>query len=159
MSDTEFSIDEEMPSTAEGEFDFDPDNIRINFSSDEAESKALEPIKEAGWYKVTVHDGEVRASKSEKNPGKPYWALTLKVQEGKHKGRNVWTKATGHYDPDRDGTSIKVPPLHEIIGKEFEAKVIYVPPKGGYNDKNEVKGFRGLNQNSDGEAVGASLMP
>lgn len=180
MTDTEFSIDSELPDDPSQmpAADFDPDNIRVNFSTEEAEAKTFEPIKKNGWYKVAITDGEMKAcGPNSKNPGKPYWNLRLTIQEGEYENRNFWDNVmlfhpalyslaqlmTAH-GKNIEAGDFTVPPLTEIVGTGlvFEARIVYVPAnaKGneGYDEKNNIRGYRQI-KGSEDAAVGSSLMP
>lgn len=151
--------------TGNGNVESDVSDLRVNFSEEEASSEArdFEPLP-GGKYLVRITDYEVRRSTSEKNYGKPYWALTLTVQnEGKYNGRKVWSnvmlfdgalyslaqllKAIGREDALKSG---KIPSGDELVGKEVTinlAKQRDTYKEQQYADgenyfKNEVKGFK-----------------
>lgn len=160
----------------------DVEELKLNFSAEEAGSvvRDFSPIP-AGKYHVKVTDGEVKRSTSSKNYGKPYYALTLTIQDGPHVDRKLWAnvmlfsgalftiaqimKAMGR-NPNKD----KVPTLDELQGQDFTATVAKVVDKykieqGEWDAssgepkpmKNEVKGFSAyLVDTVSGEA---SLMP
>ena len=131
--------------------------LHVNFSEEEAASEAQGgELIPRGEYVVRITDGELRASKSEKNSGKPYYNLEFTIQEGKYQGRKVWTnvmlfqpalytlsqllKALGH--KVTAGTSVEVPTIEELIGKEV---VIVTKIKKGddnYDDRTEVSGIK-----------------
>jgi hypothetical protein len=72
--------------------------LYIDFSSEEAssESRDFEPLP-SGKYLVTITDVQLKASKSEKNYDKPYYAFEFTVAEdksgGQYVGRKTWTNA------------------------------------------------------------------
>src|SRR5215203_3323478 len=96
------------------------DDLRVNFSTEEAESKAFDfdPIP-SGKYHVKVTEITDKESTSEKNFGKPYWNVELTIQDGKYADRKLWAnvmlfdgalyslaqllKATGHEDAMKSG--------------------------------------------------------
>src|SRR5882757_8001988 len=115
------------------------ENLKVNFSTEEVASEtkifnALPP----GFYKVAVtkvEDGTV--SNNEKgNFGKPFWKLQLKVQDGVHANRVLFSnvmlfdgalhtaaqllKAVGMGDLVKKGT---IPPGHTLLGKVVDANV------------------------------------
>lgn len=159
--------------------DVDVSNLRVNFSDEEAASEArdFEPIP-GGKYAVKITDYEIRKSTSEKNFGKPYWALTLTVQDGKYEGRKLWTnvmlfngalyslsqllKAIGREDALKSG---QIPSGDELLGKDVV--VVVAKQRDTYKEeqygdgekyfKNEVKGFKSANAlQTSGEG---SLLP
>lgn len=137
--------------------------IVVNVSSKEQAAGTFEPIP-AGWYKMTISDGELVESKSKKNKGKPMYNLEFTVQEGKFEGRKTRTnaclwegalytivnllKALGY---TVDEGALEVPEIDELLGKDVMAKVAIRPPqeivqedgsKKTYDEQNEVKGFK-----------------
>lgn len=145
-------------------------NIRVNFSQQEAESKALDfsPLP-SGKYKAVVFEvkNEVCGPDS-KNPGKPMWNITFRVTEGPYEDRRVWTramlfegalyttsqllKATGHADAIETGN---IPAGHTLVGEEVVINVVkqrdtYREKRDGDGTekmyKNEVKGITSLSE-------------
>lgn len=166
------------PESSEAEVDLE--NLRVNFSEEEASSEArdYEPLP-TGKYHVTIFDGEVAFSQSQANPGKPYWKLTLQVQDGKYEGRRLWgnvmlwdgalfslaqiLKAVGREDALKSG---KIPAVNELIGKDLvvtaqKLQDTYKMEKEGIDPKTaspeersyktEVKGYKPW----DGKPVGS----
>jgi hypothetical protein len=159
--------------------------LHVNFTDQEASSEArvYTPVP-TGWYKATVYEIEDAECGSEsKNPGKPYWKLTLKCsQDGEYEGRNFWTnvmlfdgalysltqllKATGYNVSSGD---FEVPDPDELIGKEVVVSVARQLDKYAMKDappdeprifKNEVKGFKAVDGFQTGAAKGkGSLLP
>jgi hypothetical protein len=155
------------------------DTLKVNFSDEEAGSEARDfEALPTGKYHVTIFDGELKESQSQKNPGKPFWSLTLQIQDGKYEGRRLWAnvmlfegalyslaqllKAIGRDDALKSG---KVPAIDELLGKDCvvtAAKVLdsYKMEKDGIDPKTagpderiyktEVKGFKAW----DGAPVG-----
>jgi hypothetical protein len=111
--------------------------IRVNFSDEEASSEARDftPLP-SGKYNVFITDGETKESKSEKNRGKPFWALEFTVSDGPYESRKLWTnvmlfegalyslvqllKATGREDALQSG---EIPPLDFFIGQQVTLNV------------------------------------
>lgn len=145
--------------------------LQVNFTNDEADSEArvFAPAP-TGWYKCSIFDIEEAESTSEKNPGKPYWKLTLQcTQEGDHFKRRFWgnvmlwdgalyslaqlMKAVGREIP-KDGT-FEIPDPEELIGIEILVSVAKqrdtyqmekpeYDPSEGVIFKNDVKGYKPL---------------
>jgi hypothetical protein len=149
-------IDTDVPSFDD---DFDTDDfpeLHVNFTDEEAASKALEALP-TGKYKVTITKCELKKSQSAKNNGKPMYAMTFKVFDGPYAKRQIWSyimlwdgalyslnqlmNATGF--STRSG-QIRVPRPSELIGKQLTVRGIKVPPKDGYDEKFEVKGYKAL---------------
>lgn len=146
----------------------DLSNLRVNFSEQEASSEArdFDPVP-SGKYNVAITDIEVRFSTSEKNNGKPYWAVEMTCQEGKYENRKFWgnvmlfegalfslsqlLKATGFGDrvDPKSKTYGKIPSGDELVGKQLTINVVktrdtYKEKQNGDGEKlfkNEVKGY------------------
>lgn len=151
--------------------DIDPDgftdegftDLHINFSDEEAASEAIAAVP-SGKYDVVINKVELKASKSEKNPGKPFYAISMKITDGPYAKRNIFTnvmlwsgaayslaqlmKACGF--PVNQG-KIRVPRPEEFLGQELSVRGVKVPAQGQYDEKYEVKGFMKL---GGGVAVG-----
>lgn len=170
---------------SEPQIDFDPSELRVNFSEKEAESEARDytPVP-TGKYHCAITEIETRFSNSEKNKGKPYWAVTLVVQNGPYADRKFWAnvmlwdgalyslaqlmKAVGRHDVLETG---QIPNPDELLGEQVKVSVVktldqYKIDKakeaGEENPapvyKNEVKGFSALDGASSGSGA-SSLMP
>jgi Protein of unknown function (DUF669) len=75
-----------------GEEEFDESQLNVRFTTEEAESQARSyEALPSGRYKVYITDITRKTSTSDKNFGKPYWAMTLTVAEGPYEGRRLWT--------------------------------------------------------------------
>jgi len=76
----------------------DDGDLYVNFTDEEAaaESRDMEPLP-TGKYLVIISGVDMRESKSDKNFGKPYYAIEMTVVEdkagGKFVGRKCWTNA------------------------------------------------------------------
>jgi hypothetical protein len=141
--------------------------IKVVATSQEASSAPRDPLP-AGKYLVSVTDGNLKASKSQKNSGKPYYALELTVNDGKYDGRKLWTNvmcfegalysivqmlkalgvefdASGNFQvPAHDENEI--PELDWFIGQQFVVAVKITPPSKGpdgkeYDARNDVKSW------------------
>ena len=173
-------------------FDNGPENsqdigdLRVNFTDEEAGSEARDyEALPTGKYHVAIFDGEIKFSgENAKHPGKPFWALTLQIQDGKYEGRRLWAnvmlfegalyslaqllKAIGREDALKTG---QIPALDEILGKECVVTAqksldVYkmtkdgVDPKTASGDervyKTEVKGFKPWDGNPVGVIGGES---
>jgi hypothetical protein len=106
--------------------------IHVNFTDQEASSEArdFDPLP-TGKYNVYITDIELKESTSEKNFGKPYWAMEFTVADGPYVDRKLWTncmlfdgalytlsqllKATGHEDAIKTG---KIPDAETFIGQQ-----------------------------------------
>jgi len=179
-----------LPSGAGGPEDSeDLQDLRVNFSEEEATSEALDfsPVP-TGKYNVAITDIEVRRSTSEKNPGKLYWSVEMTVQDGPYEKRKFWgnvmlfdqalyslaqlLKATGFGDrvDPKSKTHGKIPSGEELISKQLTISVVKTRDKyreaemadGSKLYKNEVKGYSALGA---GKTVGtasagsSSLLP
>lgn len=159
------------------------DNLKVNFSDEEATSEArtFAPVS-PGWYKCAitkVEDASVQ-SNEKGNFGKPMWNVTFVVQSGPFAKRNFWSsimlwngalfaasqllKAAGFGDLVKKNT---IPQGEVLLGKVIEVQVNRAHNKKeenalrevGINEsvyKNEVKGYRAVQAASDSSS---SLMP
>jgi len=140
--------------------------LKINLSDEElaSEGRSFDPLP-TGNYICNITDIELRESKSEKNPGAPYWAVEMTVQEGPHIDRKIWAnvmlwagaafslvqllKATNMLNVD-DKNNVIVPSADDLVGKQVLAVVKkqrdkYAEERDGdgvAQFKNEVKGFK-----------------
>jgi hypothetical protein len=191
MSDTSLLPDGGGPEdTADGVEGFDVSDLRVNFSEKEADSKAIdfEPIP-TGKYQVCITEWEVKRSTSEKNNrknyGKPYWALTLTIQNGPYENRKLWwnvmlfdgalyslTQLMESLGYSVAAGEFKVPNADELVGRDFIVNVSKLVDKykieqgewdgkGPKPMKNEVKGAKALGDGSEATAGSgsSSLMP
>jgi hypothetical protein len=157
---------------ADDEFDdeLDLENLRVNFSTEEASSEGRDSFEAlpSGRYPVVIFDGETRRVKdnAKGNKGKPFWNLQFAVTEdmewctnrrffgsvmlfkGALYSLSQLMKALGE---DIDAGDFKVPPIDDLFGQEIEISVqkvkdTYKMDRDGIpaNEpiyKNEVKGY------------------
>lgn len=80
-----------------GDDDFDINNLRVNFSQQEESSEARDftPLP-AGKYHVAITECEVKRVTNPPQPGKtdnrgkPFYAVTVTVQDGPYENRKLW---------------------------------------------------------------------
>jgi len=68
---------------------FGESELRVDFSDEElaSEGRSYEPAP-TGKYPVTITEWEPKVCGPEsKNPGKPFWAIRLRVNDGKYEGK------------------------------------------------------------------------
>lgn len=96
----------------------------LNMSDQEAESKEFE-YPPSGEYTCRITDLELKeVQKAGQNFGKPFWKLTLVVEEGSYTGRTIPTSVMLY-----DGALYSIKQLCEAIHPEFiEGKAIKLPP-------------------------------
>jgi hypothetical protein len=157
--------------------------IKVVLSEKEANSKPLDPIP-SGWYLVTISDVELKESKSQKNAGKPYYAIEHTVAEGPHEGRKVYSNvmlfegalysavqlvAALSGDQPTEG-ELEVPDPDELIGEQLLAKVKITPKRQvkddstgemkEYDARNDIGGYKPASaQASTTAAKSSSLLP
>lgn len=172
----------------EDSVDINATELRVNFSDEEASSEAFsfEPLP-SGRYPVTITEWEMKRSTSEKHNGKPYWALTLRVNDEveNYGGRKLWAnimlfegalyslsqlmKALGGEFEEVLKTG-KIPHGDSLVGKEVIAVVAKKVDKwkidqgewdgtGPKPMKNDVSGFKPINAGSMSSGGSNSLMP
>jgi len=157
-------VDPDMPTGLDPD-DFDNEampDIVVEFSDQEAASKALEALP-TGKYNVVIKKVELRASKSEKNFGKPMYNLTLQVTEGPYTKRTIyslvmlWAGAAYSLNQLMTATgfttqqgSVRVPKPNQLVGKELTIRGIKVAARTvkkddgtetTYDERFEVKGY------------------
>jgi hypothetical protein len=135
--------------------------LKVNFSSEEASSEARSiELLPRGEYHVKIFDVEERESQSEKNNGKPYWAIQFKVQDGKYADRSVWCncmlfegalytfaqlmKALGY---DTSEGEFEVPDEDTLVGRDVVVSVVVQGKRKGpdgneYEARNDVRGIK-----------------
>jgi hypothetical protein len=75
--------------TESAQEEIDLSELRVNMSSQEAEAESF-PDLVPGKYRVAIFKVAVQRSKSDKNPGKPLYNVTYKVQDGQYKGAQIF---------------------------------------------------------------------
>jgi hypothetical protein len=132
------------------------DGIRVNFSGKEAKAEGQSvKVLPRGEYHVKVTDGSLEEVKddSKGNQGKPYYKLELTVQSGEFTGRRLTAsamlfegalytisqimKAMGL---ETEGDTI-IPPLADIIGRDFIVGVTVRKANDDYDESNNVRSF------------------
>lgn len=168
--------------------DIDIEDLRVDFSSEEASSEARDfsPVP-SGNYHVAITNVDLKKSTSQKNPGKPYYAIEMTCQQdGTYKDRKFWgnvmlwngalyslsqlAKAL-HIEDEVIGQG-KVPTPDQLLGEELIIGVVKVRDKyrEEQNDdgeklfKNEVKNYRPLDGSASVKLAGSGggshdLMP
>jgi len=158
--------------------------IKVNLSKEEASSKPFELLPK-GQYKVTVSDCELKESKSQKNPGKPYYAMELTITEGKYEGRKLFTnvmlwsgagytlgqllQAAGLSDGSAGEINVPSPEwwLSECpdmiavvrVQRERTVKDPQTNEEKTYDERNEVSGFKKVEAGVSTASAGNSLLP
>lgn len=167
---TDAMVDDEFPEGMDPTDDFDSDvpEITVDFSDEEAASKALEALP-SGKYNVEITKVELKRSQSDKNPGKPYYSIVMRVFEGPYTKRTVygnvmlWQGAAYSLNQLMNATGFatksgpnRVPSPQELIGKRLTIRGVKVPPKGEYDEKFEVKGYMPLKDGAVASAGAAT---
>lgn len=151
--------------------------LKVNFTTEEATSKVRE-VPPSGEYLVNITDGKLKAVKPGKpNVGKPFWQLTLVIQDGAYAGTSLLSsvmlfdgalytlaqlmRALG-YDPNAG--DFVVPPLEELLGRSVLVKGFKQPAKTAddgqeLSERFEVKGFKKANANGSSKSSNSSLLP
>ena len=148
--------DPDFPASPDDDFDNDVADIHVDFSDQEAASKALEALP-TGKYHARIAKVTLKKSQSEKNFGKPMYNIEFRVVEGPYEGRPIYTNvmlwagaayslnqlmnATGF--STKQGTN-RVPRPEELIDKELMVRGIKKPAEGNYDERYEVKGMMPL---------------
>jgi len=152
-------------------------DLKVNFSSEEASSEARKPIPR-GEYHVKITDIDLRESQSEKNNGKPYWAIEFTVQDGEYSDKRVWTncmlfegalytfaqlmKALGY---DIRSGEFTVPDAEDLISRDVIVRVSIRPERTvgdkTYDESNEIKGIKAWTEGASvgGKKKSGSLLP
>lgn len=151
---------DEIPSDVDYAVDIpgmgDDGALYIDFSSEEAasESRDFEPLP-SGKYLMSIADVTLKESQSEKNPGKPFYAVEFDVVEdrsgGQYRNRKAWTnamlfkpalftithimKALGY---EVNEGRMRIPTPDELIGKILVVGGIKVGETRDKNDPSKV---------------------
>ena len=114
------------------------EGLRVNFSNKEAASEARSvELMPRGEYHVKITDIEDRESQSEKNYGKPYWAIEFTIQEGPYEDRKAWTNCMlfegalytlaqlmKALDFDISEGDFVLPNAYDLIGRDAEITLV-----------------------------------
>ncbi len=134
----------------------------FQFNAAEVEpQESLEPVP-AGDYVVIIEDSDL---KDTARMDGQYLELVLKIMDGPFKGRMIWARlnvvnknetaqriAQGQLSAICHALGVlQLTATEQLHGKPLMAKVTYVPAKGEYTAKNDVKGFRKLNGQPPGQ--------
>lgn len=160
-------------------------SLKVNFSDEESSSETRTfQAMPSGFYLAAITKVEDAAvtNNDKGNFGKPFWKITLVVQEGTFAKRNLWTnvmlfegalhsaaqllKATGFGDMVKKG---QIPNGQLLVGKTLDVNVARKRDKyqedalrevgdNGVVFKNEVKGYRAHDAAATGGAS-SSLLP
>lgn len=134
--------------------------LKVNFTTEEASSKVRE-VPPSGEYLVNITDGKMKEVKPGKpNVGKPFWQLTLVIQEGAYAGTSLLSsvmlfdgalysfaqlmRALGY---DLNAGDFAVPPLEKLLGasvivKGYKKPATTLPDGTELSERFEVKGFK-----------------
>jgi hypothetical protein len=130
-------------------------NLGMNFNPSEHESVDLSAMPD-GEYQAMIVDSEIKATRDNSNQ---YLALTFQITEGPFEGRFVWHNLNlwSHNDTAKRISQGQLTAICEAIGyngivndsevlhnRIMAIKVKYVPPKGDFKEKNEIKSFKAL---------------
>ena len=123
--------------------------LKVNFSKDEAESKAREVVP-SGEYHCKVVEIELREVKpGTENVGKPYWAVQFVIQSDKYAGNRLYANIM--LFEGKDGTlgslsqflkamgydvmpgEFELPDADDLMGRDINVKGNKIP--AGFNRK------------------------
>lgn len=100
--------------------DFDLSTLTVNFSTEEAGSEARTyEVVPTGEYYCRIFNVSVARSKSDKNPGKPYYRLELVIQNGKYERQHLWTNVMLF-----DGALYTLAQLHKALDWPMDGTII-----------------------------------
>lgn len=92
--------------------------LKVNFSQDEADSKAR-VVLPTGEYVVSVVDVETKEVKpGSPNVGKPYWNLRFVVQEGKYEGNSAFSNIM-LFSTEKSGTLSTLSQFLKALGYDI----------------------------------------
>lgn len=151
--------------------------LKVNFSDEEANSKARE-IPPTGEYLCAIVDGSQEIVKpGKKNTGKPYWKLRFVVQDGTYSGTPLnatvmlfegalyqlgqLMRSLGY---DVNAGDFEVPTVDKIIGQQLIVKGYKRPPSTNPEtqqelpERFEVKSYKLANK-SGKKAGNSSMLP
>ena len=127
----------------------------LQFDANQVEPQApLEPVP-SGLYTVMIVESDMKPTKA--GDGQ-YLELVLQIIDGQYKGRKLWDRLN-LFSKNQTAVQIAQSTLSAIChavnviqlqdsqqlhDKPLSAKVVYMPPKDGFGEKNEVKGYKPL---------------
>lgn len=89
--------------------------LKLNLSADSIKETRFGDLP-AGKYNVRISGCELKESKSEKNPGKPYYNIEFTVMDGKYEGSRDYTNACLW-----EGAHFSFVALLRALGQQVEA--------------------------------------
>lgn len=151
--------------------------IKVNFTNEEASSRVRD-VPPSGEYVVNITDVKSKSVKPGKaNSGKPFWQLTLVIQDGAYAGVSLLSSvmlfdgalyscaqlmtALGH---NINEGGFVLPSAETLLGKTVIVKG-YKRPAGTTPDgqdlaeRFEVKGFKPFKGGSASKSADSSLLP
>lgn len=155
--------------------------LKVNFSQDEADSKARE-IPPTGAYNCAIVDISMKqVNPGSPNAGKPYWNVRFVVQDGRYEGSSLFSNIM-LFGTEKSGTlsslaqflkalgftitpgEFEVPDEDEVQGKQVQVigrKVAAGTDKNGkdFPEQFRVSGYKKLDGTSVKAATNNSLLP
>ena len=127
----------------------------LQFDANQVEPQApLEPVP-SGLYTVMIVESEMKPTKA--GDGQ-YLELVLQIVDGDFKGRKIWDRLN-LFSKNQTAVQIaqstlsaichavnviQVQDSQQLHDKPLLAKVVFMPAKDGFAEKNEVKGYKPL---------------
>ena len=127
----------------------------LQFDANQVEPQApLEPVP-SGLYNVMIVESDMKPTKA--GDGQ-YLELVLQIIDGQYKGRKLWDRLN-LFSKNQTAVQIaqstlsaichavnviQVQDSQQLHDKPLLAKVVFMPAKDGFAEKNEVKGYKPL---------------
>lgn len=127
--------------------------LGMNFDANTVEpNAAFEPVP-TGWYRVSIIKSEMKETK---NGEGHYLQLEMEILEGQYAGCKLWDRLN-LFNPNQQAVDIAQRTLSAIChaigvltvtdsealhGHPLLARAVFVPAKGDYDAKNDIKGYK-----------------
>lgn len=107
--------------------------LKVNFSQEEAESKARE-IPPTGTYSCSIVDISMKeVNPGSPNVGKPYWNIRFVIQDGRYEGSSLFSNIM-LFETDKSGTLSSLSQFLKALGYTITPGEFEIP------DEDEIQG-------------------
>jgi len=140
--------------------------LGLNFDANTVEPNGIyEPVP-TGWYKVSIVTSEMKQTK---NGDGQYLQIEMEILEGEYENRKLWDRLN-LMNPNQQAVDIAqrtlsaichsigvmtVSDSEQLHGKPMLARAVFVPAKGDYDAKNDIKGYKPIVATVPGTGTGA----
>lgn len=130
---------------------------RMNFNANDVDPSTTFEVINEGWYTAELYRSEMKQTKAGDGA---YLALQFKIIDGENKGRIIFTRLNLE---NKNPTAVEIAERNfsqlchavgvlivkdsqQLHGIPLKIKVGVTPPQGSYEAKNDIKGYRALDE-------------